>query len=296
MGIRFHCPNGHKLNVKSFLAGKKGVCPDCSAKFRIPERSEPGLDSDLEDADEHAAPAQGAHQPAAVSAAPVAVAAAIQAPVQPMPAKMPAPVAAVSVAPYATTAAAIAAPAGAIPSGVPLPSMKAGAQPVTATAPPFAMPAAPIHPAAMSAAPLAMPPPPPMTASGMGGRDAIAENPLATWFVRPPSGGQFGPARGEVMRKWLTEGRVTADSLVWREGWTDWLAATEVFPSLGKAAVAMFGAPTVATKAASPSAAIVGRKKSSGALGATILVLLAIICVILVGVLAFVLSGGTAST
>jgi hypothetical protein len=37
MGIRFNCPNGHKLNVKEFLAGKRGVCPQCGAKFIIPE-------------------------------------------------------------------------------------------------------------------------------------------------------------------------------------------------------------------------------------------------------------------
>src|SRR6187402_2516092 len=36
MGIRFSCPNGHKLNVKEFLAGKRGVCPQCGAKFIIP--------------------------------------------------------------------------------------------------------------------------------------------------------------------------------------------------------------------------------------------------------------------
>ena len=36
MGIRLTCPNGHKLNVKTFLAGKRGVCPQCGAKFAIP--------------------------------------------------------------------------------------------------------------------------------------------------------------------------------------------------------------------------------------------------------------------
>jgi hypothetical protein len=36
MGIRLHCPNGHKVHVKSFLAGKRGVCPECGAKFDIP--------------------------------------------------------------------------------------------------------------------------------------------------------------------------------------------------------------------------------------------------------------------
>jgi hypothetical protein len=36
MGIRFSCPNGHKLNVKESLAGKRGICPACGAKFVIP--------------------------------------------------------------------------------------------------------------------------------------------------------------------------------------------------------------------------------------------------------------------
>jgi hypothetical protein len=39
MGIRFSCPNGHKLNVKEHLAGKRGVCPSCGAKFVIPSVS-----------------------------------------------------------------------------------------------------------------------------------------------------------------------------------------------------------------------------------------------------------------
>jgi hypothetical protein len=62
--------------------------------------------------------------------------------------------------------------------------------------------------------------------------DPIDENPNASWYVRPPSGGQYGPARGPVMRKWIGEGRVSSDSLVWREGWTDWLDAHVVFPEL----------------------------------------------------------------
>lgn len=39
MGIRFLCPNGHKLNVKAFLAGKRGICPQCDAKFLVPATS-----------------------------------------------------------------------------------------------------------------------------------------------------------------------------------------------------------------------------------------------------------------
>ena len=108
MGIRFHCPNGHKLNVKTFQAGMRGVCPYCGAKFTIP-----GMN------------AQTQFEP-------------------------------------------------------------------------------------------------------------TGELLETIWYVRPPSGGQFGPADAEVMRTWLKEGRVTPDSLVWREGWRDWAEAVTVFPKLAR--------------------------------------------------------------
>ena len=41
MGIRFTCPQGHPLHVKSELAGKRGVCPQCGAKVQIPADSLP---------------------------------------------------------------------------------------------------------------------------------------------------------------------------------------------------------------------------------------------------------------
>jgi hypothetical protein len=39
MGIRFFCPNGHKLNVKEHLVGKSGFCPECGARLTIPLQS-----------------------------------------------------------------------------------------------------------------------------------------------------------------------------------------------------------------------------------------------------------------
>ena len=39
MGIRFYCPNGHKLNVKERLAGLRGICPECGVKLLIPRKS-----------------------------------------------------------------------------------------------------------------------------------------------------------------------------------------------------------------------------------------------------------------
>lgn len=56
----------------------------------------------------------------------------------------------------------------------------------------------------------------------------IRESPEANWFVRPESGGQFGPAAGQVFHQWLKEERVAEDSLVWREGWEEWQPAGRV--------------------------------------------------------------------
>lgn len=58
---------------------------------------------------------------------------------------------------------------------------------------------------------------------------AILEAPEATWYVRPPAGGQYGPAPADIFCEWLAEHRVTRDSLVWRDGWPQWLVAGDVF-------------------------------------------------------------------
>lgn len=281
MGIRFHCPNGHKLNVKAFLAGKKGVCPDCGVKLRIPDRSEPGLDSGI-----------GEAQQAASNPAPTAA---------PKPTTAPAPVAVMTAPLPSAPMTAMAPPGIARPSGIATPVMPAGGYPAMSAPPPMpapmpaAMPAAPTPYAAPMPGRGPLPPVPPVPPPAPPGAvDAITENPLATWFVRPPSGGQFGPARGEVMRKWLTEGRVTADSLVWREGWIDWLSATEVFPQLGKNAPSPFGVGTTTVRPAASSS--LPARKPSGNMGMLILIGLAVICVLLVAVLAVVLSGAFGST
>lgn len=57
----------------------------------------------------------------------------------------------------------------------------------------------------------------------------ITEAPTATWYVRPASGGQFGPAPAAVFWQWLNENRVGHDSLVWRDDWKEWLPANQAF-------------------------------------------------------------------
>lgn len=80
----------------------------------------------------------------------------------------------------------------------------------------------------------------------------IDEAPTAVWYVRPATGGQFGPASGEIMRAWISEGRVGASSLVWRAGWPEWRAASAVFPALGKLLASPVATATVQAVAARP--------------------------------------------
>jgi hypothetical protein len=72
------------------------------------------------------------------------------------------------------------------------------------------------------------PPPPPPGEITLP--KCIEEAPNAAWYVRPPSGGQYGPAVGAVFWDWLKEKRVGESALVWREGWGTWQTASAVFP------------------------------------------------------------------
>jgi hypothetical protein len=178
MGIRFYCPNGHKMNVKTFQAGLKGICPTCGATMQIP------LESTRPSSRQERAEARAESPDAAV-------------PVPNTVVDMPSP----------TTPASAA---NATPSPISHPATSAAADHASA---PATFAAAPSAPASAAADPL-----------------AAAGN--LVWYVRPPSGGQFGPATGDIMRTWLAEGRVSANTLVWREGWREWQAAGDVFPQL----------------------------------------------------------------
>src|SRR5262245_7398163 len=237
MGIKFHCPQGHKLNVKSFLAGKKGVCPKCGTRLRIPTASEPGLDDGGGDDD-----SDGGKPEAGLPGNGSAKAAGSQA--------------------VATVA---------LPAALPTPA----SQPVMPTpAPTLPLPATRLP--AMPAAPQSV-------------GDPIAEAPGAIWYVRPPSGGQFGPARGDVMRKWIAEGRVSSDSLVWREGWSDWQSAGKLFPNLQAAAAPTATAPPASGVTRQARTVSRSQSKKGSGLGLGLLIVLAFVCVALVAVLAYVL-------
>lgn len=169
MGIRFYCPNGHKLNVKDFQAGRNGICPFCGSKMQIPlESTRPSSHRRQSQSQE------GGGEDTADSEVTVD--------------EMDSP-----------TVAAAAPP----PDHTRTPSAEAA--PSTATSPAEAA-------------------------------DPLAEAGEVVWYVRPTSGGQFGPANADCMRNWLAEGRIAVETLVWHEGWRDWQNAGDVFPQLSPAA------------------------------------------------------------
>ncbi|TWT88759.1 hypothetical protein Mal64_22470 [Pseudobythopirellula maris] len=53
-------------------------------------------------------------------------------------------------------------------------------------------------------------------------------DPPARWRVRPPTGGEYGPADEATMAGWIAAGRVLNNSLVWRTGWPEWRLAADV--------------------------------------------------------------------
>lgn len=46
MSIQVTCPNGHALKVRSELAGKVGLCPQCKARVVVPQPHDPDLSED----------------------------------------------------------------------------------------------------------------------------------------------------------------------------------------------------------------------------------------------------------
>ncbi|MDX1930233.1 MAG: DUF4339 domain-containing protein [Pirellulaceae bacterium] len=190
MGIRFRCHQcGHELHVKDFQGGKRSRCPECETKFRIPVESA-----------EYSIPLD-ASQPGDSTVA----------------SSSQATSSAQSTSSAQTTSSAKVALTGVATDTLPAKSVLADSSPSDAEPEVGAQDDAPqeLDHVSESAAPVSP--------------QAILEAPGATWYVRPPAGGQYGPAPANIFCEWLTENRVTRDSLVWRDGWPQWLVAGEVF-------------------------------------------------------------------
>jgi hypothetical protein len=227
MGIRFYCPNGHKLNVKEFQAGRKGICPHCGARLQIPTEST-RAPSKRRRKGKRPKPQERMGAGAPTAAAGAGVPGLAPGPAVPRAAGVPdtRPAAAGGVetlmdgpseqGEYAHSSAGLPAAGSAAPRS-----------PTLGPQNPLPAPAD-FSPVALARTAPARPPTPASSAAA----DPLTEAGEMVWYVRPASGGQFGPAGSEVMRSWLQEGRVGGDSLVWREGWPDWREASKVFPQL----------------------------------------------------------------
>jgi hypothetical protein len=95
------------------------------------------------------------------------------------------------------------------------------------------------------------------------------------------------------MRKWISEGRVSSDSLVWREGWPEWRSAGQYFPDLQAVTAPAVSAPA---KPAVPYAEKTvnryqNKQRSTSGLAIAALVGLGVLCAVLLVVLAIVLFG-----
>lgn len=192
MGIRFACSAcGHILNVKSELAGKRGICPKCQARLEIPQ------ESTVERRGQKESPSSTKLGSAGESA--------------------------VASGGRVATEAAVARPQ---PQATPVAEPAPSAEPVSAAPVAAANPVAQ-QPAVAAVSPVAAP------------GDPISEAPHLLWYVAPAgTSNQYGPASGDMFRSWIVEGRVSPDSLVWRQDWTTWLRAGDVLPQLGHGAPA----------------------------------------------------------
>lgn len=305
MGIKFNCPTcGHKLNVKAFLSGKRGICPECDTKFVIPgesggvaqlapqKRSEGGSEPLVGVSTavaEAPANSQMQNDAPAYSPAPAADSPAPAAPAN-LPTSQPAHPADSSPPATGPAAPGPAAPGPAAPGSAPGGGLPPGGVAVPQGVPANASPAVP------SGIPAGQPVSAPV--------DPIAESPHSIWYVRPASGGQYGPATGDVFRQWISEGRVSHDSLVWREDWADWQQAGTALPQLAAGGGAMPAAavsvpmgqvasagtpegPAISTPTA--SARSLSRRRQKGP-GAAVIIMLALVAIVLAVVFGYVLT------
>lgn len=327
MGIRFYCSQcGHKLNVKAFQAGRRGLCPYCGGSIQIPTESTRPSSKESRSRPQNALahdqgqgasrPAQARAQGPVVASSGMGEAMAAGQPILPL-AQPPEAGQDAPISPTPLTPPASGQPTGAVPAQPSAPANAAGETPETpadqspaAVVQPVAFPSRIESPAGAYPADTALPSgvestpaefaspatpsqPPPMAG---GVVDPLAEAPDAVWYVRPPGGGQFGPASGSVMQSWIAEGRVSPDSLVWREGWRDWQKASESFPQLGPGgADPGFGAIAASQTPLSRAAASGYRlhtRRGPTAMNAAIITILILAVIVLLGVFIWVLKGG----
>lgn len=192
MGIVCHCPNGHRVKVKDYQAGKRGLCPTCGAKFSIPAASAAEPPQSLGPADIPGEPSLPLARFVPLDPTVVAT----------LPRALPF---------GATRAAAEAAAATAAP--------QESLEPFAETMPLGADPLSAEQTAVWSGEPAS----PALHAT-------IAERPDLSWRIAYPGGEASEPVDAATMQEWLAGGQAEGAELVWRADWPEWLPVREVFP------------------------------------------------------------------
>jgi hypothetical protein len=224
------------LNVKAFQAGKRGICPYCGAKFLIPAQSTRKSSKDE----------RTARRALAASAFPGA---------NPVSQDVAPSISGQVSAQDSLPSAPISANAAAMPQATAHVSQHDGA------AAGFASPA--VLTQSMNTLTTFSVDDPSVALRQSSPSDPLVQAGDVVWYVRLPSGGQYGPANSKLMRQWLTEGRIGADTLVWHEGWRDWERADAVFTQLrtrDALALAIKGDGALQTTGYSPTRKIANRR------------------------------------
>lgn len=206
MGIRFYCPNGHKLNVKSELAGKIGVCPKCQARMAIPwesvrESSRRRPTSETETAEKTPEATEKVEQTSETSAKTA----------------------------RGTDASNVAAAE----------DCAASRQPTDETATERFFGGARAEAALGDVLRRAVDG---RSAERFDDLSEPLRDARLLWYVRTLDNQQYGPATGDVLRTWINERRISPKTLVWREDWAAWQEAGNVFPELERVFVGPDGA------------------------------------------------------
>ena len=199
MGVRFACHVCNKqLNIKRELAGRRGVCPQCQSRIRIPMEdtalSSPVDEVRIVQSNASNSAKQAVSQQAAGSSG-NAGGAAVMAESQ----RVSEPAVSTPAAP-GTRVSQQGPVVADIQAGQALDVQNPGGE-------------------GGNVQPLA-------------GGSILEEEPDATWYVRPPSGGQYGPASTVELQEWIAQGRVAASALLWRDGWPQWRDASDALPEM----------------------------------------------------------------
>lgn len=218
MGVRFRCHNCAKpLNIKQELAGRRGVCPACKTRFRIP----------LQDADTSIALTDLAPQNVTAEASAGQTAQQFDDAIDDVLGlgAHSAPSAASSTTMHYGGSDQDSGEDGGVATAV-------QSTPDSPTHRDAGHTAGTDHSSVAEQASQEHSQSEQSDQQWLAAQQLHAE-PNASWYVRPPSGGQYGPANTEVFQEWIREGRVARNSLIWRDGWAQWRPASEALEQLG---------------------------------------------------------------